>query len=71
MSKNQDSGNRDQQQAGRNADQTNTKPTGADKTAADFDETVRQADEERGELKPGQKNGNPSKQHNNGRGGGK
>lgn len=43
----------------------------ADHTAADFDETARQAEEERQELKPGQKAGPISNQHNNGRGGGK
>ena len=71
MSKNQDNSGNSGNQSGRNVEQINTKPAGADKTAADFDETVRQAEGERGELKPGQKNGNPSKQHNNGRGGGK
>lgn len=41
------------------------------KTAADFEATVREAEAERQELKPGQTNGGNSSQHNNGRGGGK
>lgn len=41
------------------------------KTAADFEQTVRQAEEEKGMLKPGQSQDGNSKQHNNGRGGGK
>ena len=40
-------------------------------TAADWDDTVRQAEEEVGERKPGQSQGNNSNQINNGRGGGK
>ena len=40
-------------------------------TSADFDQTVREAEAERGELKPGQTQGSNSKQDNNGRGGGK
>lgn len=41
------------------------------KTGADFDQTVRQAESEKKTKQPGQKSGNNSKQHNNGRGGGK
>jgi hypothetical protein len=41
------------------------------KTAADFEQTAQQADEEKRTLKPGQSQGSNSKQHNNGRGGGK
>jgi hypothetical protein len=41
------------------------------KTAADFEQTARKAEEEKGTLKPGQSANNPTKQHNNGRGGGK
>lgn len=40
-------------------------------TAADWDETVRQAEAERGELKPGQSQSGNSEHNNNGRGGGK
>ena len=43
----------------------------AQKTGADFDQTVRQAEAEKGTLKPGQTQGGSNKQHNNGRGGGK
>jgi hypothetical protein len=53
--------------SGRNNDSQDQKQ----KTAADFDQTVRQAEEEKGTLKPGQSQGGNSKQHNNGRGGGK
>jgi hypothetical protein len=41
------------------------------KTASDFEQTVRQAESENKTKKPGQSQGNNSKQHNNGRGGGK
>ena len=41
------------------------------KTAADFEQTAREAEQEKGNLKPGQTQGSNSKQHNNGRGGGK
>jgi hypothetical protein len=41
------------------------------KTAADFDQTAREADQEKRTLKPGQSQGSNSQQHNNGRGGGK
>jgi hypothetical protein len=40
-------------------------------TAADWDETVRQAENEKGELKPGQSQSGNSEHNNNGRGGGK
>ena len=40
-------------------------------TAADWDETVRQAENEKGELKPGKSQSGNSEHNNNGRGGGK
>ena len=40
-------------------------------TAADFEQTAREADAEKKTLKPGQSQGSNTKQHNNGRGGGK
>ncbi len=40
-------------------------------TAADFEQTVREAEQEQPTLKPGQSQDGNSKQHNNGRGGGK
>lgn len=68
-------------QAGESADQSEAAPSFTDKhndgdkqdvaTAADWDETVRQAEAERQEVKPGQSQGGNSEQHNNGRGGGK
>ncbi len=45
---------------------------GQQKTAADFDRTVREAEKESPRTaKPGSSGGDRSKQHNNGRGGGK
>ncbi len=41
------------------------------KQAADFDKTVEDAEDERGERKPGSSSGHNTSQHNNGRGGGK
>ncbi len=41
------------------------------KTASDFDQTVRDAEKETRTAKPGESQGGNSKQHNNGRGGGK
>jgi hypothetical protein len=40
-------------------------------TAADFDQTVREAEKDTKTRKPGSSGGNQSNQHNNGRGGGK
>lgn len=68
-------------QNGKSDDQNNAAPSFTDKhnnpgkqdvaTAADWDETTRQAEAERNERKPGEGLGNNSNQHNNGRGGGK
>ena len=40
-------------------------------TAADFEQTVREAEQEKKTLEPGQSQGSNSNQNNNGRGGGK
>jgi hypothetical protein len=40
-------------------------------TAADFDQTVREAEKDTKTRKPGSSGGSQSNQHNNGRGGGK
>jgi len=61
----------DQQTAPAFTDKTNTPDKQDVATAADWDDTVRQAEAQRNEAKPGHMPGGESSQHNNGRGGGK
>ena len=66
-------------QNGKSADQSDSRSSNAasqqgsaqQASAADWDQTVQEAEAERREIKPGQSQGNNSDQHNNGRGGGK
>jgi len=61
--------NNDKKSSGQSTQDSNQSKT--QKTVADFEQTAREAEQEKETLKPGQSQGGNSKQHNNGRGGGK
>ncbi len=59
------------QQSAGSAERVDELTDNQQKTGADFDETVREAEADTKTAKPGQSQGGNSQQHNNGRGGGK